>query len=178
MGYTILSDNGDFMSSSKPIIEPHSFWQSETRIFIHLKILCIRIFCGITLQNLDTEQHVANRTGGKENVMDAGGFSEDDRAQAAATSHEDEDPKVDNDNDNQITNVQSQTDIDRTEREGESLHTRDSPEDRSKDNATHAGTSRVETVGGTDIITDSGPEAEGQVNEVVSSTDNDIEDSE
>ncbi|THU95945.1 hypothetical protein K435DRAFT_797727 [Dendrothele bispora CBS 962.96] len=95
----------------------------------------------------------------------------------STTSSHDEDPKVDNNNDNQTSNVQSQTDSGRTEREGGSLHTRDSPEDGSKDDATHAG-SRVEMAGGTDIIGDSGPEAGGRVNEVVSGTDNDIEDSE
>ncbi|THU90924.1 hypothetical protein K435DRAFT_863887 [Dendrothele bispora CBS 962.96] len=71
------------------------------------------------------------------------------------SSRGDKGPKRDKDNGNQITNNQSQSEVDRKDREGESLDTRNSPEDRSKDDVTHAGSGRGGTASGTDIV-DSG----------------------
>ncbi|THU96074.1 hypothetical protein K435DRAFT_778723, partial [Dendrothele bispora CBS 962.96] len=52
---------------------------------------------------------------------------------------------------NQIANDQSQGEVGRTDREGQSLDTSDSPEDRFNDEAAHTGSSRGGTASGTDI---------------------------
>ncbi|THU89391.1 hypothetical protein K435DRAFT_802770 [Dendrothele bispora CBS 962.96] len=67
------------------------------------------------------------------------------------SSRGDKDLKGDNDDSSQITNNQFQSEVDRTEREGKSLDTSDSPEDRFKDEAAHTGSSRRGTASGTDI---------------------------
>ncbi|THU93173.1 hypothetical protein K435DRAFT_198325 [Dendrothele bispora CBS 962.96] len=71
---------------------------------------------------------------------------------STASSDGDEDPKGDKDDGNQITNDQSQGEVKRADREGESLDSTDSPEDGSRDNATHTGSSREGTASGTDIV--------------------------
>ncbi|THU88999.1 hypothetical protein K435DRAFT_803082 [Dendrothele bispora CBS 962.96] len=110
-------------------------------------------------QDMDTEQRVAGGTGEKEDDTGTGGLAEagalqkedsvDDGAQTAVTgmlpttsSRGDEGPKGDKDDGDQITNDQSQGEVERADREGESLDSTDSPEDGSKDNTTHAGSSR------------------------------------
>ncbi|THU89394.1 hypothetical protein K435DRAFT_802771 [Dendrothele bispora CBS 962.96] len=119
-------------------------------------------------RDTDTEQRVTGRTGGKEDGADTGGLagdgalqkedSGDNEAQNAVTgmlptisSLGDEDPKGYKDDGNQITNDQSQGEVDRTDREGESLDTTDSPEDGSQNNTTRSGSSRGGTASGTDI---------------------------
>ena len=81
--------------------------------------------------------------------------SGDDEAQTAVTGmlpttsyHGDEGPK--GDKGNRTANNQSQGEVDRMDRKGES-HTTDSPKDGSSDEAAHAGSSRGGTASGTEI---------------------------
>ncbi|THU95336.1 hypothetical protein K435DRAFT_839559 [Dendrothele bispora CBS 962.96] len=139
-------------------------------------------------EGTDTEQRAAGGTGGKEDDIDMGGLvgaralqkedSGDNGAQAAVTgmlpttsSGGDEGPKGDKADGNLITNDHRSVSTGRTERERVwTLSTRDSPEDRSKDDATHAGSSRGGTASGTDIV-DSSQGGGSQVTKA-SSTDN------
>ncbi|THU83631.1 hypothetical protein K435DRAFT_784123 [Dendrothele bispora CBS 962.96] len=132
-------------------------------------------------RDTDTEQRVTDETGGEEDDTNMGslagvdvealhkGDSGDDGTQAAVTgmlptasSRGDEGPKRDKDNGNQITNDQSEGEIDRMDREGESLDTTDSPRDGSSDEAVHTGSSRGGTASGTDNA-GSGQGGENQV---------------
>ncbi|THU86343.1 hypothetical protein K435DRAFT_805168 [Dendrothele bispora CBS 962.96] len=91
-----------------------------------------------------------------------------------ARSRGDEGPKRDKDDGNQITNDQSQDEVDRTDREGKSLDTTDSPEDRFKDEAAHSGNSRGGTASGTDIV-DSGQGGGSQVTKASNTGNNERE---